>query len=53
MFGQEPGILPQPLVEQWTARSPVRAELIPDCNHYTILTDPKPAARISEVLTRP
>ncbi|GAA3220188.1 alpha/beta fold hydrolase [Dactylosporangium siamense] len=51
MFGQEPGILPRPLVERWTAQSPLRAELIPDCNHYTILTDPKPAARISEVLT--
>jgi pimeloyl-ACP methyl ester carboxylesterase len=50
MFGQEPGILPQPLVEQWTARSPLRAELIPDCNHYTILTGPAAVARIAGAL---
>ncbi len=53
MFGQEPGMLPQPLVEHWTAQSKLHAELIPDCNHYTILTDPAPAARIGAVLTRP
>ncbi|MEV4510215.1 alpha/beta hydrolase [Dactylosporangium sp. NPDC049525] len=50
MFGQEPGILPQPLVEQWTAQSALRAELIPDCNHYTILTSPAAAARIAGAL---
>jgi pimeloyl-ACP methyl ester carboxylesterase len=51
MFGQEPGILPLPLVERWTRQSSLRAELIADCNHYTILTAPAAAARIAEVLT--
>jgi pimeloyl-ACP methyl ester carboxylesterase len=53
MFGQEPGILPQPLVEHWTAQSTVRAELIPVCNHYTILTGEAAAARFAVVLTAP
>ncbi|MET7426520.1 alpha/beta hydrolase [Dactylosporangium sp. NPDC005555] len=51
MFGQEPGMLPQPLVEHWTAQTALRAELVPDCNHYTILTDPAAAAAIVRVLT--
>jgi pimeloyl-ACP methyl ester carboxylesterase len=53
MLGQEPGILPQPLVEQWTQRGVLQARLIPDCNHYTILTDPVPAREIAYALTGP
>ncbi|NUT33552.1 MAG: alpha/beta hydrolase [Hamadaea sp.] len=42
MLGEEPGMLPQPLVAHWATRSPmVRPELVADTNHYTILmTDP-------------
>ncbi|MGY0231770.1 alpha/beta fold hydrolase [Longispora urticae] len=52
MFGQEPGLLPQAVVDHWVARSPVlRAELVADTNHYTILMTDRPAALIAERLT--
>ncbi|WP_144118634.1 alpha/beta hydrolase [Catellatospora sichuanensis] len=52
MFGQEPGMLPQPVVEHWAARAPqLRAELVSDTNHYTILMTDRPAALIAERLT--
>ncbi|MEV4140164.1 alpha/beta hydrolase [Dactylosporangium sp. NPDC049742] len=51
MFGQEPGLLPQPVVDHWTAQTALRAELVPGCNHYTILTTPRATARLAEVLT--
>ncbi len=50
MLGQEPGMLPQPLVDQWTRQSPLTARLVADCNHYTILTDPAAAGRIAQAL---
>ncbi|MEV6968291.1 alpha/beta hydrolase [Hamadaea sp. NPDC051192] len=51
MFGQEPGLLPQPVVDHWTAATSLTSQLIPDCNHYTILTDPKPAETIARAIT--
>jgi pimeloyl-ACP methyl ester carboxylesterase len=50
MFGQEPGLLPQPVVDHWTSVSALTARLVPDCNHYTILMDPEPARTIAEAL---
>lgn len=50
MFGQEPGLLPQPLVEQWTATTALTAAMVPDCNHYTILTSPAPARMIAQAI---
>lgn len=53
MFGQEPGMLPQPIVDEWVARAPrLRAELIPDANHYTILMGKRAAATVAARLTR-
>jgi lipase len=38
MFGAPPGFMPPELVRRWTDELPVlEAELVPDCNHYTIL----------------
>ncbi|MEV6521131.1 alpha/beta hydrolase [Longispora sp. NPDC051575] len=52
MFGQEPGLLPQAVVDHWVARSPaLSAELVADTNHYTILMTDRPAALIAERLT--
>jgi pimeloyl-ACP methyl ester carboxylesterase len=52
MFGQPPGVLPQPLVDQSLAAAPrLVAELIEDCNHYTILMTDRPAAIIAARLT--
>lgn len=50
MLGGEPGMLPQSLVEHWAAAAALRAELVPDCNHYTILTDPRAAAVVADRL---
>ncbi|MEU6075425.1 alpha/beta hydrolase [Micromonospora sp. NPDC047074] len=51
MLGQEPGMLPQPLVDQWTRRSALTARLVPGCNHYTILTEPAAVAQVAQALT--
>ncbi|GAA4243106.1 alpha/beta hydrolase [Dactylosporangium darangshiense] len=51
MLGQEPGLLPEPVVAHWAATTELSARLIPDCNHYTILTDPAPARVAAETLT--
>jgi hypothetical protein len=52
MFGQEPGLLPQPLVDHWAQRAPkLRTELIPATNHYTILMTDRPAATIAAHIT--
>lgn len=51
MFGQEPGMLPAPLVAHWRERAPhVVTELV-DANHYTILMTDGPAAVIARHLT--
>ncbi|GAA1367596.1 alpha/beta hydrolase [Catellatospora chokoriensis] len=52
MFGQEPGMLPQPVVDHWAAQAPsLRSELVADTNHYTILMTDRPAALIAQRLT--
>lgn len=52
MLGEEPGMLPQPLVEHWAARAPMlRPELVADTNHYTILMTDRPAQLIARRLT--
>ena len=52
MFGQEPGILPQPLVDHWSAQNPaLRTEIVENTNHYTILMTDRPAAVIASRLT--
>ncbi len=49
MFGQAPGLLPQPLVDHWAALAPaLRPELVPETNHYTILMTDRPAALIAQ-----
>jgi hypothetical protein len=52
MFGEEPGLLPQSLVDYWVARAPaLRAELVEGTNHYTILMTDRPAQLIAARLT--
>ncbi len=54
MFGEEPGMLPQPLVDHWAARAPaLHAELVEGTNHYTILMTDRAAELIANRLTRP
>jgi pimeloyl-ACP methyl ester carboxylesterase len=49
MLGQEPGMLPQPLVDHWAALAPALCiELVPDTNHYTILMTDRPAELIAQ-----
>jgi hypothetical protein len=47
MLGQEPGMMPQPLVDAWTTATPLTAELVPDSNHYTILMGKGPATTVA------
>ncbi|MEU5941132.1 alpha/beta hydrolase [Micromonospora sp. NPDC047548] len=52
MFGQEPGMLPAPLVAHWREQAPhLVTELVEGCNHYTILMTEGPAAVIARHLT--
>lgn len=52
MFGQEPGLLPQPLVDYWVQQAPhLRTELIDGTNHYTILMTDRPAVTIAAHIT--
>ena len=53
MLGEPPGLLTQPVVSQWTRDSRLTAELVPDCNHYTILFDPRAAEQVGAELVRP
>jgi pimeloyl-ACP methyl ester carboxylesterase len=54
MLGQEPGMLPPPLVEHWAGLAPaLRPELVPEANHYTILMTDRPAALIAQRGTEP
>ncbi|GHJ48280.1 alpha/beta hydrolase [Catellatospora sp. TT07R-123] len=54
MLGQEPGMLPQPIVDHWAVQAPLLApELVADTNHYTILMTDGPAERIARRLTAP
>jgi pimeloyl-ACP methyl ester carboxylesterase len=54
MFGAEPGLLPQPVVDHWAARAPaLRAELVEGTNHYTILMTDRAGELIAARLTEP
>ncbi len=51
MLGREPGLLPKPAVDAWTTGTPLAGELVPDCNHYTIVLNPDPAGTVARRLT--
>ncbi|SBT43605.1 alpha/beta fold hydrolase [Micromonospora narathiwatensis] len=51
MFGQAPGLLPEPLVTYWQERAPHLVTELVDANHYTILMTDGPAAAIVRHLT--
>ncbi|HEU4422830.1 MAG TPA: alpha/beta hydrolase [Pilimelia sp.] len=54
MFGQAPGMLPEPLVAAWRAKAPrLTTELVPDVNHYTILLADHAAVRLAARITNP
>ncbi len=54
MLGQEGGMLPQAVVDHWAATAPrLRAELVPDTNHYTILMTSDAATTLAQRLTTP
>ncbi|HEU0078197.1 MAG TPA: hypothetical protein VFQ76_11140, partial [Longimicrobiaceae bacterium] len=54
MFGDPPGFIPEHLVATWQAHAPaLRAELVPDTNHYTIILTPTAAAAVAERITDP
>ncbi|WP_431892918.1 alpha/beta fold hydrolase [Nonomuraea sp. bgisy101] len=53
LLNQDVGMLPDELAATWTARVPgLRDELVPDCNHYTILFDDRCASLVADRLTR-
>jgi len=52
LLNQDVGMLPDDLTAPWLARLPrLRDEVVPDCNHYTILFDERCVATIVERLT--
>ncbi|MFD1535772.1 alpha/beta hydrolase [Nonomuraea guangzhouensis] len=52
LLDQESGMLPDALAATWTARLPGLAdEVIPDCNHYTIMFDDRCASIVADRLT--
>ena len=51
MFGQAPGLLPEPLVAHWRGRAPNLVTELVDANHYTILMTDGPAVAIVRHLT--
>ncbi|GAA3554280.1 hypothetical protein GCM10022419_038330 [Nonomuraea rosea] len=54
LLDQETGMLPDELALPWAARLPgLRDELVPDCNHYTILFDDRCATTVTDRLTSP
>jgi lipase len=54
MMGQPPGFLPAELIQEFLALAPaIRAEQVPDTNHYTILFSPDAAALVARRLTDP
>ncbi|MFE3448163.1 alpha/beta hydrolase [Nonomuraea sp. NPDC059194] len=53
LLNQDVGMLPDELAAAWSARVPgLRDELVPDCNHYTILFDDRCASLVADRLTR-
>ncbi|MEV4108937.1 alpha/beta hydrolase [Nonomuraea sp. NPDC049695] len=54
LLNQDIGFLPDDLALPWAARLPgLRDEVIPDCNHYTILFDDRCASAVVTHLTSP
>ncbi|WP_188192966.1 alpha/beta hydrolase [Nonomuraea sp. SYSU D8015] len=54
LLNQDVGMLPDDLTAPWTARLPgLRDEVLPDCNHYTIMFDDRCAATVVDRLTSP
>ncbi|GAB3891117.1 alpha/beta hydrolase [Microbispora bryophytorum] len=52
LLNQDVGMLPDDLTARWAAELPsLRDEVVPDCNHYTILFDPRCAAVVAARLT--
>jgi hypothetical protein len=52
LLNQDAGLLPDELTAPWVARLPhLRDELVPDCNHYTIMFDDRCAATVADRLT--
>ncbi|MFI9843249.1 alpha/beta hydrolase [Nonomuraea sp. NPDC051941] len=52
LLNQDVGMLPDDLVRPWSARLPgLRDEVIPDCNHYTILFDDRCVSSVVTHLT--
>lgn len=52
MFGEPPGMQPEPLVGYWRQQAPrLRHELVEDTNHYTILFADRAAATLARRIT--
>ncbi|WP_433510152.1 alpha/beta hydrolase [Nonomuraea sp. CA-143628] len=52
LLDQDTGLLPDALAAMWKARLPGLAdEVIPDCNHYTIMFDERCASIVADRLT--
>ncbi|TLP58561.1 alpha/beta hydrolase [Microbispora triticiradicis] len=52
LLNQDVGLQPDDLTARWKAELPgLRDEVVPDCNHYTILFDPRCAALVAARLT--
>ncbi|MFG1944758.1 alpha/beta hydrolase [Nonomuraea sp. NPDC048826] len=52
LLNQDVGMLPDDLTVPWLARLPgLKDEVLPDCNHYTILFDERCVATVVERLT--
>jgi lipase len=52
LLGVPPGLLPSGLVAEWHERVPaLRPDLVPDVNHYTILSDKRAAATVARAIT--
>lgn len=52
LLNQDVGMLPDDLTERWKAElRGLREEVVPDCNHYTILFDERSVATLAERLT--
>lgn len=52
LAGEPPGLMPAELVAEWQERvPPLRPQLVPDVNHYTIMFDKQAAAAIARAMT--
>jgi len=52
MFGEPPGLLPPEVIAAWQERvPPLRPQVVPDVNHYTIVFDKQAAAAVARAIT--